>query len=356
MSVCWRKHPVSRNVFAVFVGLMLVAAASGAQEWANKMFDTTAHDFGTVARGAKCQFRFQVKNIYEEDAHILGVKSSCGCTTAQVTKADLKTFETAEVIADFNTVDFHGSKPATITVSFDKPFRADVQLRITGFIRTDVVLQPGSIDLGTVDVGKATEQRLQVTYAGRDDWKIIDAKTTEPYFEVELNELARAVGKVSYELIVRLTKDAPVGYIKDQLILVTNDSRARELPVDMEGRVASKITISPERLFIGAVQPGQTVTKKLVVRGKEPFKILDVKCADKAFRIEPSKDAKTVHLIQVVFTAGEDPGRVTRKISIVTDQGDNVVQAFTADAMVVKADAIGRPPATEPQEAEPAGK
>jgi len=339
---------VLRYVFASLACLLLASQQVEAQEWAIKMFQTTSHDFGTVARGTKAQFRFQVKNIYEEDAHILGVRSSCGCTTPQVTKSDIKTFETAEIIAEFNTREFHGNKSATLTVTFDKPFHAEVQLHVTGFIRTDVVTQPGSIDLGSVDVGTAVEKKLQVTYAGRDDWKIVDVKTADPHFEVEFVDERRAGGKVTYELLIRLTQDAPIGYIKDQLILVTNDSRARELPVDLQGRVVPDITISPTKLFIGVVHPGQTVTKNLVVRGKKPFKILDVKCPDKSFTIEPSKESKAVHLIPIVFTAGEDAGRIARKISIHTDQGENVVQAFTAFAEVVKDDGAASEPADAP--------
>lgn len=327
---------VFRNVSASLIFVLLAGTCARGQDWAVKMFQPTSHDFGTVARGSKAQFRFQVKNIYEEDAHISGVRSSCGCTTPHVSKADLKSFETAEVIADFNTRDFLGHKTATLTVTFDKPFPAEVQLQIAGFIQGDVVLQPGSLDLGTVDVGKSVETKLHVTYLGRENWRIVDVKTLDPHFEVEINELARTPGKTSYELLVRLTKDAPVGYIKDQLVLVTNDPRAAELPVDLEGRVISDITISPSQLFIGVVHPGQKVTKKLVVRGKKPFKIIDVKCPDKSFEIDAPKDARAVHLIPVVFTAGEDPGRIAQKISILTDQGDNVVQAFTAFAEIVK--------------------
>ena len=54
----------------------------------------------------------------------------------------------------------------------------------------------------------------------------------------------------------RMTKDAPVGYVKDQLILVTNDTQSRELPVDMEGRVVTDITISPTKWFIGSGAAG----------------------------------------------------------------------------------------------------
>ncbi len=298
------------------------------------MFNTTSHDFGTVAKGSKAEFRFQVKNLYEEDAHIQGVRSSCGCTTPQITRADLKTFETGEIVAEFNTRNFTGHKSATLTVTFDKPFHAEVQLQITGFIRSDVVTQPGAIDFGTLDQGAATVQQLHVSYAGRDDWRIIDAKTADPWYEVEMTETARGNGRVAYDLKVRLTADAPVGYVKDQLILVTNDAQAREFPVDMHGRVTADITVSPTKLFLGVVQPGQKVTKNLIVRGKKPFKIVDVECPT-CFQIEPSTEAKTVHLIPVVFTAGEEAGRVTQKISIHTDQG-NVVPAFTAFAEVVE--------------------
>jgi hypothetical protein len=334
---------VLRNTLAAWIFLVLAAAGASAQEWAVKMFKVTSHDFGTVARGAKAQFRFEFKNLYEEDLHVLSVRSSCGCTTPSVTKPDVKTFETSEVVADFNTRDFLGHKPATITVEFDKPFHAEVQLRVTGTIQSDVVLQPGALDLGTVDLGKGAEARLNVDYLGTANWKIIDVKTLDPHFEVEVNELSRAPGKTSYQLVVRLTKDAPVGFIKDQLILCTNDPRAAEIPVDLEGRIISDITISPNQLFIGVVHPGQKVEKKLVVRGKKPFKIINVDCPDKSFTIDPPKDARAVHLIPVVFTAGDNPGRITQKISLTTDQGNNVVQAFTAFAEIVKPEATASP-------------
>ena len=61
-----------------------------------------------------------------------------------------------------------------------------MQLHITGFIRSDIVLQPGALDWGTVDLGSTVEKRLQVTYAGRDNWEILDVKTADPHFEVEI--------------------------------------------------------------------------------------------------------------------------------------------------------------------------
>lgn len=334
-----------RNPFTV-IGLAIVSWALGlavpadrsachAQEWAAKMFNTLSHDFGTVARGSKQVYRFQVKNLYEEDAHIMSVRSSCGCTTPQIVKPDLKTFEVGEIVAEFNTVSFMGQKNATVTVTFDKPFYAEVQLQISGFIRSDVVVSPGDIKLGQIDQGQAAERKISVTHTGRSDWQIVDVKTVDPHFEVEMSRPMRNGGRVTYDLLVRLTKDAPAGYIHDHLILVTDDRNAPELYVEIDGRVTSAITISPSSLFMGVVKPGQTVKKQLVVRGKKPFQIVGVKCDDKSFTVEPGQGTKQTHLVPVQFKAEGQPGKVSREITLTTDSGNGDELVFTAYAQVV---------------------
>ena len=348
-TTCGETETVFRNAIAIVVlgacaWACPLSSASTAQEWASKMFNTLSHDFGTLARGSKAVYHFQIKNLYEEDAHIASVRSSCGCTTPQIVKPDLKTFEVGEIIAELNTVAFMGQKHATITVTFDKPFYAEVQLQITGLIRSDVVVTPGDIELGSVDQGQGIEKKISVVYAGRNNWQIVDVKTADPHFEVEMIETARGGGRVAYDLTVRLTKEAPAGYIQDQLILVTNDQKAPELFVEIDGRVVSAITVSPSSLFMGVVHPGQTVKKQLVVRGKKPFKILDVKCDDKSFEIKPGDEAKPMHLVPVQFTAERHAGKVSREITLTTDSGGDEL-VFTAYAQVVDdpaADGKGR--------------
>ena len=309
------------------------------QEWARKMFDRTSHNFGTVARGAKVECTFVVTNLYEEEVHIAGVRSSCGCTTPQVLQSTLKTYEKGEILAQFNTRSFLGDKSATLTVTIDKPYFAEVQLQVSGYIRSDVVLDPGFVDFGTVDQGAGAEQKLSIAYAGRDTWQVLDVLSANKYLQAELVETARGNGQVGYGLVVRLGPDAPVGYIKDQLTLVTNDQRAKQIPVDIEGRVISELTVSPASLFMGVVQPGKTVTKQVVVRGKKPFKIVSATCEDKSFsfKIDREKSA-SVHLVPVTFVAPDKPGKVTHKIVIKTDLGEGVGSELNAYAEVVKAE------------------
>lgn len=300
------------------------------------MFNTLSHDFGTVARGARAEYRFVVTNLYKEDVHIASVESSCGCTTPELSQQTLKTFEKAEIVAVFNTRAFLGSKNAVLTVRFDQPFPAEVQLRIDGYIRSDVVLHPGSVALGSVRQGEVAEQRIEVLYAGRNDWQIVDIRTTNPYLEAELAEKKRGGGEVTYDMLIRLRPDAPVGYINEQLTVVTNDQRLTTFPVDVSGKVESEITVSPSPLFFSPITPGDKITKQLVVRGKKPFRILKVECVGgDCFDVQFSDEAKVFHLIPVTFIANST-GKFSGKLTIDTDLGAGVVPDVEIQASCVE--------------------
>ncbi len=293
------------------------------QEWARKMFKVVEHDFGSVARGAKAEYRFVFENLYLEDVHVADVRTSCACTTPIIETPLIKTYEKGAVVAHFNTDSFLNQRGATLTVTFDRPFYAEVQLHVRGFIRGDVVVEPGSVQLGSIDQGAGADQTVHVSYAGRGDWQILDVKSANPHINAKAVETLRSNGQVSYALKVHIAPDAPSGYLGDHLMLVTNDNASRQIPVLVEGRILPSITVSPAALFMGVVQPGQKVTKQLVVKGKTPFRVLGISCEDDSFQFDTSKEgeAKELHLIPVTFTAGTDAGKIVKTIRIKTDQG-----------------------------------
>lgn len=310
-----------RIVVLAFVLVTWNTGQAAAQEWATKLFETTSHDFGSVARGAKAEFAFELVNCYKEDVHISGVRSSCGCTTPVLTKDTLKTWEKAEILASLNTRSFQGAKSATITVTIDRPFPAEVRLHVSAYIRRDVVFSPGLVDFGAVEHGEAAEKVIHVSYAGRNDWRIVDVRSANPHFEVELTEKERGGGRVSYAMLVRVSPDAPCGYMLDQLTVVTNDRNLTSIPLAVEGRVESPLTVSPASLVLGVLKPGQTVTKQLVIRGNEPFRINKIDCSDESFQFDLPSEPKMLHLVPVTFTAGDSAEKIIQTITIQTDLG-----------------------------------
>ena len=325
-----------RKSLLALLFLLLVASPAVAQEWARKMFETTNHNFGPIARGAKAEYDFVLSNIYIEDVHIASVRSSCGCTRASIKKPLLKTYEKGAIVASINTRAFYGTKGATITVTLDKPFYAEVQLHVQSYIRTDVVLHPGSVELGTVDEGTPVEKKLAINYAGRDDWQILEVRSDNPHIAGQVVELSRGGGQISYELVVCADAKLPPGYIHDHLLLITNDHNATQVPVLVEGRVLSGVTVSPASLFMGVVEPGQRVTKKLVVRGNKPFRVVSVTCDGDCFECDCSAERtpKTLHLIPVTFVAGDHPGKATHTIRIETDMGQEATPSLSAYAVI----------------------
>jgi hypothetical protein len=310
------------------LAVLLLAVPCAAQEWANKMFTARSYDFGNVARGAKAEYAFELTNLYLEDVHIASVRATCGCTTPRIEKDTLKTYEKGAVIAHINSDRFLGNQGSTITVTIDKPQYAQVQLHVKVHIFSDVLLEPSSVALGGVAQGTSAERTIGVRYTGRSDWQIVEVRSGNPHLSGAVTETSREGGRVTYDLKAVLDKDAPAGYVREYLWLITNDPRTKEIPVPVEGQVQGAVSVSPSSLFLGVVQPGQKVTKQIVVRGQKPFRIVsihgDCECLQTTF--PKDKEAKSLYLVPVTFTAGEKTGRITQVVHIETDSGQTVLE------------------------------
>ena len=333
LKVC-QLGRVSFLVPIALLGTALLAVPASAQEWAEKMFSVTSHNFGTVAKGSKTEFRFIYRNLYEEDVHVSSVRTSCGCTQPAITKKLIETHETGEIVAAFNTRTFLGQHGATLTVTFDQPFYAEVQLRVAGNIRGDVTFEPASVNLGNVDLGRGAEQVVRVTHMGSTQWEITDVRSANVNFEVLLSQPQHTGSQSAYDLTLRLKPDAPAGYINDQLILVTDDPRASQIPMDVEGRVVAEVTVSPQLLALGNVLPGGSVTKNIVVRANRPFCVTGIVCNDGCLSCPAKETPAKVHILPVTFQAGDVGGQVERELTITTDLGDGAVPVVTVQAMV----------------------
>lgn len=339
-----RLFPAAAIAIALFS-----SAPAMAEAWVAKMFSEREHNFGQVARGADTVYRFNAKNIYKEDIELLSVRTSCGCTSPTIEKKILKTGEIGYVTASFNTRTFTGLHGATLTVEVawsDKGVRrrAETQLRVNGEILGDVVFTPGAVKFDSVDQGKISEQRVGVAYAGRSDWKIVDVRGASNDLEVELMQKQRSGGRVAYDLLVRLKDSAPAGYFNEQLMLVTNDDQNKRIPIHISGRVVPEISVAPEPLLLGHVARGGQISKKVIVRGKKPFRILSVQSDDEeCFHFKNDDQPRERHVVEIMFDAKKDVGAIVQTIHFATDLGEKYNATLTAYATVVPGAAESTP-------------
>jgi hypothetical protein len=329
-----------RHWLLICIGILGFTAKAPGDDlpWAQKMFDKTSYDFGVVARGAEVKHTFTIENCWEEDVHIASVRTSCRCTAPKPDKYFLKTWEKAELTVEINTRLDAGRKDATITVVFDKPFPAEVQLHTHAYIRSDVVVQPGVVQFGSVDAGIGWQQTATVSYAGRNDWQILRVESQNPFLEGSVKEKYRGNGQVGYNLIVLLKASAPAGYFREEIYLVTNDTnpRAARVPVAVEGLVASPMTVRPNPLCFGAVPAGKSTSRDLIIQSKTPFRILSVLVTDQhRLQCKVPPDAKAVQRLPVTFAAPSAEGKFLGKIRVQTDQKQVGPLDVDVDAQVI---------------------
>ena len=223
----------------VFVVVFLSVPAFG-QEWAAKMFSTTSHDFGIVAGARRPSTPSSWKTSMSR-RYSAGVGKSCSCTKPEIQTPTLKTHEKGAILATYNTAAFLGAKGATLTVTFDRPFFAEVQLQVRGYIRGDVAISPGIVDFGEVDENSNREKAIMVDYAGGDDWQIVAVQSTNSHISGTAAEVSRGGGQVTYRVAVHLDRRAPSGYLADHVILLTNDPRNTDVVVPIEGVVRAQV-------------------------------------------------------------------------------------------------------------------
>lgn len=324
-SQTWRLRGRRLALAAPLALAWLLVSPVQARDWAHEMIKETSFDFGLVARGAKAEHRFVIENNNEEEIRIASATSSCGCTSVQLTKQVLKTWEKAEIIATLDSRSEPGAKDATITVTFGPNFVAEVQIHVHARIRGDVVVQPGAAEFGVLGQGDGGQLKLKLLYAvGRPDWRITAIESADPNIEAEAVETGRTPLQVSYDLAVNLKKNAPAGYIRSQLVLITNDfdPRSSRVPVSVEGLIVAPLSVQPSPLLMGLTEVGRSITRTLVLQGRTPFRVLAVKSSDERFQCAPPTDSAVRHLLPITFLASTAPNgenQVRAKIRIETD-------------------------------------
>ena len=320
------------------IGILLIAASSlraqivpVEEEWACAMIDKEmlSINYKSVARGQDVAFKIRVTNLYKEEMLITKLGTSCGCISWDENNAGL--LEGGALVAPLvipsgqerfitlrlDTIRHHGeqkNKRGFITIlNKVNGYSGTATVVAEGYIRTDVVLQPGGVNFGSVEPQKGAEQRIAVNYAGRNDWKLISAKCNSPHVAAEVVEKARGNGLVNYEVVVTLKDSAPIGQLRDQLILVTDDVNNPQIPVQVDARIEPDIIVS-EANFGDKLIPGKPKKIQIIVRytklPPKPFKIekFERTKTESNLKVEKSADSKPFHTMFLTLTPPDEPG------------------------------------------------
>lgn len=339
-----RKH----GLRLVLCGLaMLVLGGRAAQSqgqaafdpyWADKLFEKLEHDFGVVPSNADLKYRIKITNHYKQTVNIAGVSASCNCTAGKPAKNTLASEESTYIDISMDTRRFRGLKETTITVTFNQPLFASSVIRVKAFINPDLTINPGAAEFGAIPKGTDRALRMVVSFNTHGQFSIKDATCKSPHVAAKLVETRRDVFNQQFELHVTIKGTAPLGDLREQVILTTDDPNQKSIPVLVEAKVEPEFSVSPELVSFGNLAPGERKTINIVVRGKKPFAIEKIESEKSAgtFETRLPKDVREVHVLPLTVIAPKEAGAVTEEFTV-TVGGSTDPITFKAYAKVVAA-------------------
>jgi len=89
--------------------LLLTLVAGCAQQPGQVELSASEYDFGTIPNDKAVSQTFEVRNAGQGKLEILGVSTSCGCTSAEISKRQLGPGETAELKVTYDPLAHDGA-------------------------------------------------------------------------------------------------------------------------------------------------------------------------------------------------------------------------------------------------------
>ncbi|MGH7202521.1 MAG: DUF1573 domain-containing protein, partial [Planctomycetaceae bacterium] len=141
----------------------------------------------------------------------------------------------------------------------------------------------------------------------------------------------------NYALTVTVAASAPVGVLRQQITLVTDDQSSPHVPLLVEGRVEEDITVATPIVSLGTLTPGTDKTVRVVLRGRKPFTIESVECETdrECFKVRLPRAASTVHVLPLTVIPPSEPGPFTEQFTV-TIAGRNEPITFRAQGRIVQ--------------------
>jgi hypothetical protein len=292
--------------------------------WADPFFGELSHDFGPVPRGAKVRHVFRFTNRLDEPVTILDVRASCGCTAGRATASVVPPGGSAAIDAEMDTRNFVGKKATVLRVSLVTAGgrEAEVRLGVSSTILSDVVLNPGTIDFGTVTRGKPASQTLTIERVGSRNWQALRMVSACRAIDAKLTETARDSRLVAYRLTVTLDPSTAPGPVRDEIRIITNDAEAPVIPVQVTAAVRGTVSASPSLIPLGKVSSAEGVRGKFLVRASKPFVLRAIEGDGDGFDATVDDSTpKPVHLVTIAYhpEASKLRGDLRRSFRLHTD-------------------------------------
>ena len=240
------KNPCLRSSLVLFF-ILLTAVSTSAQKGelsrAKISFSETMWDFGYVPKTGRVSHTYQIKNIGQDTLIIVKVRTTCGCTTAPLSKQRIAPNQTADMKVIFNpTKIVVGETTKKLRVISNDPANPFAEVQFTAKIGQSnslVKLTPPGINFDTVSQGTEDVRALTIENISGEKLSIKLIEGPGENIDLDLESKSLKPGE-SIQITLKLKKEAASGNLHTSLTLDFEDSKIARVSIPIHGVVISK--------------------------------------------------------------------------------------------------------------------
>jgi LEA14-like dessication related protein len=262
---------------AMAVAILLASSAFGAPRIA---CDEPVKDFGAVDNNTQSLVHaFALHNRGDAPLNVLGIHSSCGCTTATVGDKTVAPGSSTLIRAVLTLQGRKGPQRKPVHITTNDPMTPQFDLTIACDIRLPIDAEPsGFFFTPTVAASNATERTVRVSAVSNVTFRIVGVDTsTVTRADIEVSE--EETGRV-FAVTARLRPTAASGYTREEVVVRTDHAAIPRIVLPLVVFVPEEVSVVPTEMFLTPTALTQSPLRREVllrVAGTNAWTIADVR-------------------------------------------------------------------------------
>jgi hypothetical protein len=188
-------------------------------------------DLGVLYNGAVKGAEVKISNTGNDTLTIVGIQTSCGCTTVKHPKSALAPGESDIIKVEFNSTGFYGPSTKYVNITSNDPNRSYVTVALTADVRNELepVSKSSVLWVGTIPLGKTATQELVFKNLSGRTLTITRVLSKNPGITVKPGSTSiPASGELKVTVVVQAAQE---GYVSEEVFLETDSKNQPRVPL-----------------------------------------------------------------------------------------------------------------------------
>jgi hypothetical protein len=308
------------------------------------------YDFGSVSNRDQVQHTFVLANAGDAELIIRDVRTSCGCTTAQLANKNVPPGGSVDLVATFSLAGRSGKQSKSIHVDSNDPANPQFRLDLSADITRDVEVAPPRVTFYDLAAGASAEAKVRVYSGTGRPFHVTAVRNAESNFYAATLETVR--DGQEYSLAVKAKTEAmKPGELRNGTIGLSTDHPAfPTLDIAVLVRVPQDFVVAPRELLFEHPQPAGSLPSRYVYVYSPPqhrFEVVKVECPAEGAETAIEKLADTRYRLKIdKFAPGPEANGKALRIHIRKEGGEE--KTLEAPLRLWERRAVASPSAVAP--------